>query len=149
MTLKEKLYAFCWNFVQERIDSIQVEMRSAQVSANEETKSSAGDKYETGRAMAQGNIERNARQLQEAEKLKVVLDRLSPALIPDKIVPGSLITTSHGVFYIAISIGLVTLEQQAYFIVSADSPVGKGFLGKTIGDIVHWKTMEYFIKKIE
>jgi transcription elongation GreA/GreB family factor len=149
MTIKDKLYDYCIHFVDDRIHRIQEEIRSAQAAANEETKSSAGDKYETGRAMAQGTIERNTQQLAEAEKVKAALQRMPAVTHPDRIVPGTLITTSRGMFYLSISIGLVTLEKQTFFIVSADSPIGKSLLGKTIGDVVHWNTMDYSIIRIE
>ena len=48
---KAKLYDSCLKLVDERVAHIEDAMRNAQASANEETKSSAGDKYETGRAM--------------------------------------------------------------------------------------------------
>jgi transcription elongation GreA/GreB family factor len=149
MTIKEKLYNYCMHFVDDRIHRIQEEIRSAQAAANEETKSSAGDKYETGRAMAQGTIERNTQQLAEAEKVKAALQRMPAVINPERIVPGTLITTSRGSIYLSISIGQVTLDKETYFIVSPDSPIGKSLLGKTIGDVVHWNTMDYSIIRME
>jgi hypothetical protein len=67
INIKESLYNHCMRYVQERIARIQNEIDLHQAAANEETKSSAGDKYETGRAMAQLDIERNSVQLREAE----------------------------------------------------------------------------------
>ena len=43
-------------------------MNAAQNSANEEDKSSVGDKYETGRAMAQNDRDIYARQLESGQK---------------------------------------------------------------------------------
>jgi hypothetical protein len=104
INIKESLYNHCMRYVQERIARIQNEIDLHQAAANEETKSSAGDKYETGRAMAQLDIERNSVQLREAEKLKSILQSLALESTSDVVVPGSLISTSKGVFYIAISI---------------------------------------------
>ena len=64
-------------YVHERIAATQEAIYTAQLSANEETKSSAGDKYETGRAMAQLEIEKNTAQLAEALKLKQMLKQIS------------------------------------------------------------------------
>jgi hypothetical protein len=70
MDIKIKLYQYCVEFIDKRIAGAREAIQIAQDSANEETKSSAGDKYETGRAMAQLEIEKNTTQLEEALKQK-------------------------------------------------------------------------------
>ena len=147
--IKESLYNHCVQYVGNRIARIKNEIDLQQAAANEETKSSAGDKYETGRAMAQLEIERNLVQLKEAEKLQSLLQGIVRGGSADRIVPGSLITTAKGVFYIAISIGTVSLEQQSYFIVSPDSPIGKLLLGKRVGQEIVWRDETYTIALIE
>ena len=149
INIKESLYNHCMQYVVERIERIQNEIDTYQAAANEETKSSAGDKYETGRAMAQLEIERNSVQLREAEKLKSVLQSIVPGNSTDVVVPGSLITTSKGVFYLAISIGEVMLNQQNHFIISSDSPIGKLLLGKRAGEEIVWRNVVYKIESIE
>lgn len=147
--IKESLNDHCLQYVEERIARIQNEINLQQEAANEETKSSAGDKYETGRAMAQLEIERNAVQLKEAEKLRSFLQHMVRGYSGEVIVPGSLVTTSKGVFYIAISLGAVTLHQQTYVVVSPDSPIGKLFLGKKKGDEMVWRGETYVVEGVE
>jgi transcription elongation GreA/GreB family factor len=149
MPLKERLFAHCEQYVFDRIKRIQDEIRNAQASANEETKSSAGDKYETGRAMAQLAVERSTQQLAEAEKLLWMLRGLPTAKVSDRVIPGSLVTTSNGVFYVAISLGLVTLEEISCFVVSPDSPIGKLLLGKRLGEAFTWNGNKHIIRTIE
>ncbi len=147
--LKETLYTYCTDYVLDRITRIRTEIKKAQSSANEETKSSAGDKYETGRAMAQLEIEKNTKQLSEAEKLQGVMNSIIVDRVSATVIPGSLITTSKGMFYIAISIGLVTLEKNSYYIVAPDSPIGKLFMGKKVKDEVVWNGSKYVINAVE
>jgi hypothetical protein len=149
MTEKETLYAHCLQYVEQRIARIQEEITRVQASANEETKSSAGDKYETGRAMAQNEIERNTLQRMEAERLHSVLTNLNQSIPFSMGSPGALVTTSKGVFYIAISLGAVPLQGKIYFIVSADSPIGKLLIGKKVGDLITWNGNQHEIKKVE
>ena len=137
------------NYVLDRISRIKLEIKKAQSSANEETKSSAGDKYETGRAMAQLEIEKNTKQLAEAEKLLGMLNNILAENTSSVIIPGSLIITDKGVFYIAISIGQITIDQNNYFIIAPDSPIGKTFMGKKNGDSIEWNKVTYSIKSIE
>jgi transcription elongation GreA/GreB family factor len=149
MREKDILYAYCTNYVRQRLARTQEEISKIQSSANEETKSSAGDKYETGRAMAQLEVERNTAQLREAEKLQGILLNLRTIGNTDVVIPGSLVKTSKGIFYIAISLGLITLEQKQYFIISTDSPIGKLLMGKKIGDFATWNKQIYSIQAIE
>ena len=149
MIEKDSLYKYCTEFVQQRIDRIKQEINRAQSDANEETKSSMGDKYETSRAMTQLDIERNRILLSEAEKIKSTLHSISVTKSTDTVMPGSLVTTSTGVFYIAISIGIVNVQGKDYFIVSSDSPIGKLLLGKKTGDVNLWQGKEIKIQNIE
>ena len=146
---KNTLYTYCTDYVMERITRLKTEIKKTQSSANEETKSSAGDKYETGRAMAQLEIEKNTTQLREAERLQSMLHAIHLDLISEIIIPGSLVTTSKGIFYISISIGLIELENKKYFIIAPDSPIGKLFMGKKSGDIVSWNSTVYGIQTID
>jgi len=133
-TVKEKLYAACIAYVTQRIDTAQRAIEIAQASANEETKSSAGDKYETGRAMMQLEIEKNTVQLNEAMKLKQALDQIVPSKPVSTIQPGSLVITDGHTYYIAISAGQITIEGKSYFAISSGSPIGLLLKGLQEGD---------------
>ena len=148
-SFKNTLYTYCTDYVMERITRLKTEIKKTQSSANEETKSSAGDKYETGRAMAQLEIGKNTVQLREAEKLLGAMQAIHVDLISEIIIPGSLVTTSKGIFYISISIGLVEIDKKPYFIVAPDSPIGKLFMGKKAGDLVTWNSNVYEIHTID
>jgi transcription elongation GreA/GreB family factor len=149
MNQKDALYAHCMTYVKERITRIREEIERAQSSANEETKSSAGDKYETSRAMAQLDVERNMVQLRESEKLQAVLQSLPAYRVSDVVIPGSLVTTSKGIFYIAISLGMIKQGQNQFFIISADSPIGKLLMGKKVGDTIEWNGLKHQIQHLE
>lgn len=58
MSLKEELYELCVDFVDSRLSTIQQTIESNQKALTSETKSSAGDKHETGRAMLQLEMEK-------------------------------------------------------------------------------------------
>ena len=74
--LKQRLVAECKRYVASRIETANQAMINAQKAANEEDKSSVGDKYETGRAMMQIERDKAAQQLDEALKLKNIIDQL-------------------------------------------------------------------------
>jgi transcription elongation GreA/GreB family factor len=124
MEIKEKLYQRCLQYVEECINTAQRAIDDAKESANDDTKSSAGDKYETGREMMQQEIDRNRKQLEEAKKLKLVLDMIDPLKKCDSVMNGSLVTTNLGKFFIAVSCGQQEIEGMNYFAISALSPIG-------------------------
>ena len=57
LAVKQELYQLLLSRLDQDITALEQDVRDLQLSANEETKSSAGDKYETGRAMIQIEIE--------------------------------------------------------------------------------------------
>ncbi|KAA9338319.1 3-oxoacyl-ACP synthase [Hymenobacter busanensis] len=132
--IKPRLYALCQQYAEARMATCQAAINAAQESANSETKSSAGDKYETGRAMAQNERDRNLVQLAEARKLLAELARIDPAKPCDAVHPGALVTTNLGRFYLGISAGKLTVEGQDYFAVSAAAPVAAALSGKRAGE---------------
>ncbi|HTJ51518.1 MAG TPA: hypothetical protein VL443_18795 [Cyclobacteriaceae bacterium] len=122
--LKQKLFDLCYTYVSKRIETANDAIKIAQASANEETKSSAGDKYETGRAMMQLEIEKNTVQLHEAMKLKQMLDQLQSSKHTTTVQSGSLVITDSACYYIAISAGQLTCENKTYFAIAPTSPIG-------------------------
>lgn len=148
-TVKPLLHASCAAFVTQRIEAAQAAMLTAQESANSETKSSAGDKYETGRAMAQEERNRNAVQLQQALQLQGELARIQPEVVSDAVRPGALVHTSIGRFFISISAGKLTLDGQDYFAVSAAAPVAAALAGKRAGEEVVFNGKKVQIERVE
>lgn len=129
MSIKHKLHSLCVEYVNTRIQGLKNAIAEAQQSASEETKSSAGDKYETGRAMAQLEIEKNTAQLAEALKLKQAIEQISPDQSSSTIQTGSLVITNQGKFYISISVGQLKLDEDFFFIISPTAPIAKHMIG--------------------
>jgi hypothetical protein len=147
--IKQQLYALCQQYISRRIAAIEEALRDAQSSANEETKSSAGDKYETGRAMAQLEIEKNTTQLAEALNLKRKLDAIRLEPLSLSIRAGSLIQTTQGNFFIAISVGKLEVQNNVYLVVAPESPVGIKLMGLQKGDMFTFGNRNYKIDAVE
>jgi transcription elongation GreA/GreB family factor len=146
--LKKELYTLCVNYAKNRIDTAKEAIEDAKQSANEETKSSAGDKYETAREMMQQETDRNQAQLNEANKLLVALNQISVDTVSTTAGPGSLVLTDNGKFYIAISAGALTLHGEGYFAVSPASPIGGKLQGRKVGDEFNLNGKDYQVKDI-
>ncbi|EMR01922.1 hypothetical protein [Cesiribacter andamanensis] len=133
-TLKQTLHALCLQQVQQRIDTARLAMEHAQAAANQEGKSSAGDKYETGRAMMQLERDQHARSLAEAQKLRQALEAIVPTRQSKQVQPGSLVRTSGGNFYLAVSLGRLVVQGTDYMAISPITPMGALLMGKGAGD---------------
>lgn len=147
-TVKQELYEPCQEYIRKRIDSARAAISGAQQSANEETRSSSGDKYETGRAMAQLEIEKNAHQLSESLKLKSSLDSIRTDITSLTAQPGTLVVTDQGSFFIAISLGKIIHREKVYFVIAPASPLGLQFLGAKVGDKVNFRNGTYVVREL-
>jgi hypothetical protein len=146
--LKKDLYTLCVNYVKARIETAKQAIDDAQQSASEETKSSAGDKYETGREMMQQETDRNQAQLNEANKLLIALNQINVDSSSLSATLGSLVITDNGKFYLSISAGALNLTGEGYFAVSPASPIGGKLLGSITGDEFNLNGKLYKVKEV-
>jgi hypothetical protein len=145
--LKQKLYQECLNYVQRSIDAAQQGINEAQQAAKDDTKSSAGDKYETGREMAQQESNRNMAQLHQANKLKVQLNTV-PVTPSNSVDNGSIVITDSGNFYIAIGAGTIMADEVNYIAISLASPIGQKMKGLKPGETFSLNGKNYIIKQV-
>jgi transcription elongation GreA/GreB family factor len=147
ITLKKTLINLCHLAIDNKIFECNAAIARARESSKEETKSSAGDKYETARAMIQQEIDKYSMQLLDAEKQKVLLSALPQT--EDLVVRnGSLVITNQGNFFIAISIGQLLVDNKSYFAISAASPIGSILLNKRKEDTFQFRGKEYIIEMV-
>lgn len=134
--------------VDEKVSIAWNAMQAAQASANEESKSSAGDKYETGRAMAQNERDRYAQQYELLRQERLQLERKELAMPCQKGELGALIQANDEWFFIAISIGALEIEETKVFVISPGSPIGNQLLHKRVGDTFFFNRKTYQITSV-
>lgn len=132
--LKAILYKQCMEYVMQRIETAKQALSHAQESANAEEKSSAGDKYETGRAMAHLERDKALEQLNEAIKLKSALEKVSQTNASDRVGLGSIVFTDTRNFYLAISAGKLSSNGLEFVALAPASPLGTILVGRQKGD---------------
>lgn len=146
--IKRHLLLQCKVFIQQRIDLAEKMMQEAQESANNESKSSAGDKYETGRAMMHLEQEKYARQLADAIQVASILNKINTEKIGDKVKLGSVVITSAGNYFIAISAGRISLDCKKYFAISPQAPLARLFFDRRAGEYVLFNEKKLFIEAV-
>lgn len=137
--IKRNIYQQLQNELARRKTQLVEMLNDALESTAGETKSTAGDKHETARAMAQLEQEKIGSQLNELNKLSDVLHRIDPEKELNTVQLGCLVSTNQGIYYFSIALGQLTVDSQPIFCLSPGSPLGKILLGKKKGDTVNWQ----------
>ena len=146
--LKMKLLGHCKAVLMQRIEAAKLAMNQAQEAANSEGKSSAGDKYETSRAMSHLEKDMYARQLQQTRyELSMLLDT-DCSRIHSEAGKGSVIECTETTFFIAAGIGKVECDNQLVIVLSPLAPMGKLLSGKKEGDQVNFNKSLLTIQRV-
>ena len=143
--LKKRLLQLCVKLIEERIATIAEAMANAQANANAEEKSSAGDKYETSRAMSHLEKDMHATQLAANRNELAALFNIDCSRVNDLATPGSLIRCADCSFFIAAGIGKVNFEGEAIYILSPGAPLAKLFFNKKRGSSITFNKREIII----
>ena len=148
MTIKQQLYKQCLEFVDSRFQTIQNTIKEIQESLLSETKSSAGDKHETGRAMLQLEREKAGNQLAEIQKLKAILNKINLEAKHQKVALGSVVYTTQSNYFIAISASEIVLNTVKFYAISQATPMAQLLISKTVGDEVIFRNTTIKITQI-
>jgi hypothetical protein len=147
LVFKSRVHSALQLKIQDELAVLKDTLKGVQVSANSETKSSAGDKYETGRAMAQLEIEKITGLVHEKEKsLSVVL--ALPLQAFQEVRPGSLVKTSQGHFYISVNGGEIITGKIPVRCISPASPLATALRGKKVGELFRLMQHSHRIESI-
>ena len=148
MKIKEALFAHCETFVNNRLQTVNDIISSNQKALQSETKSSAGDKHETGRAMLQLEMEKAGQQLTGIRQMKEILGKINISKTSKNVHLGSIIETNLVSYFLSISTGKIVVNNKVYFAISVSSPIGKLLLGKKVNDFFFFNGKEVIIKEI-
>jgi hypothetical protein len=148
ISFKSRLKDFCVGLLEQRLDTVEKLVLTAQESANNEGKSSAGDKYETGRAM--GHLQKEMYQ-QQAEKIRHELLKAKSTEIkfqPGSIRKGTVIKTDRLSVFICVGLGKKTIDDLTVLFVSDEAPLYNQLSKKTAGEAFVIDKLEHVIREI-
>ena len=148
MSLKLDLYNKCYGILNSRLALIQSTIADIQKSLETETKSSVGDKHETGRAMLQIEREKAGQQLAEIQKQFELLNKIKPDVEQSTVALGSLVFTSKSNYFLGISAGELISGNDTFFAISMATPMARLLVSKSEGATVIFKGEEITITKI-
>lgn len=148
MDIWQQTYQAFDKLLSDKIAALQQQANDLQQSIAAETKSSVGDKYETGRAMLHLEQEKNNHHLREAQDQRKLLQSLERHSLSEKIVPGSLVKTNKGWFFISGAFGKISIEEGVVMAISPVSPLGKNLMNRSALDSIKVLETTYTIEAL-
>ena len=132
--LKQRIYQSCKTRLLEKEKIFSEEIRSLDDALQAETKSSAGDKYETGRDMINLEREKLGRAWANIQDMLGSLLKIDMSKISNKVEPGSLVGANQKIYFISVSLGPLKMEDHDVIAISRSSPLASVIMDHVVGD---------------
>lgn len=146
--MKEEFFKKCESYLVEKIARISHSISDLEAALTNESKSSAGDKYETGREMINIEINKLSIQLQQFQKLQVTLEVAKRSTKTSIVKMGSLVEATNANYFICIPIGEMILGDKKVYVIGTGSPIAQALIGKAVGDSFIFNTVKGTIVSI-
>ncbi len=141
---KSEIQANLRSILEKTLEEARKEYVLAKESRDSDTKSSAGDKFETGREMMQKEMDKLSALVDNTLNSLSKLDRLANLPPAAVITEGSLVETDQETYFISIGYG----KLDTVYAISIESPLGIELKGKKVGDHVEMRGRIITIKSI-
>ncbi|TND10106.1 MAG: hypothetical protein FD123_354 [Bacteroidetes bacterium] len=148
MPFKTEVYGECLLFISRKIEALKKQLSDLVEDAKNDSKSTAGDKHETARAMMQIEQEKLGRQLRQLEEQKAILEKTGETKPAEKIIPGSLVKTNKGWIYLLTALGEIKVNGTPVFIISMQSPLAIKLAGLVKGEAAEINGTQYIVEGI-
>jgi len=146
---KLTLIDHCLHLLDTSIAEVKQQMQELITHAANDSKSSAGDKHETGRAMMQQAQEQLGKQLQETEMKRASLARIQTLPTTEAIGEGSLVMTNENTLLLAAPLGKIQFEEKEVFVISMQSPLAQALKGKKSGESISFQQKQINILNVQ
>lgn len=148
MKIKQQLHLKCQELLQNRLRVLEKSMNDIYNNLESETKSTAGDKHETGRAMLHLEREKLGHQLAIINNQLQVFNKINLEAQISRVVLGSLVYTTHANYFISVSMGELKAGKIRAYAISPMSPVGQALMLKAVDETVFYNNQKIKILKI-
>ena len=138
MATRKEIFDHLNALIQKDIKHIQKDIKSLEESKANDTKSSAGDKFETSREMAQQEVDKLNQQLAIKSKMTYDLKSILESEKSTICQQGSIVKTSLGTFILGIAYGNMSYKDENFFAISLASPIGQLLLNKSSGEQIQF-----------
>ena len=148
MKIKQQLHLKCQELLQDRLRVLEKSMNDIYNNLESETKSTAGDKHESGRAMLHLEREKLGHQLAIINNQLQVFNKINLEAQISRVVLGSLVYTTQANYFISVSMGELKAGKIRAYAISPMSPVGQALMLKAVDETVFYNNQKIKILKI-
>ena len=134
LALKRAVKEQCLAIMQERLRHVHDAIEETEDSVNNENKSTVGDKHEVARAMGHLQQEMMSGQLDKANDEIALISALNTDLLYDKVTTGAVVVCPDAIFFIAVGLGNILVNEQKVIVLSPIAPLALSMLEKQRGD---------------
>jgi len=147
MTIKQQLLQICNEHVEKRIADYKNEIDLIKESIESNDKGSSEDD-DSGNGKLLNDLEKNMGYLNEARKTQDYLKLVKANLLSTSAALGSLVKTDSLHFFISISVGKIEIDNQDYYAISLQSPIGQLLKQKSAGDTFEFNGTKYTVTEV-
>lgn len=145
---KQKILSYYQIVLQDKIDIYQDLIHSLTEDAQNDAKSSAGDKHETTLSKLHIEQEKIANKLKEAIEQQAILSKLDIEQPSNKVILGSLVITNHLTVFISTALPKITIDNRVVFAISPQSPLGMQMMHQAVNSEFLVHQVQYKILEI-
>lgn len=146
MNIKSEVLQACMDYANKRIANFKNEIETIKESIESNDKS--GEEDDSGNGKLFNDLEKNSQYLSEAQKMLDSLKNISPKMVSEKVVLGSLVKTTANNFFISISAGKIDTASMSVFAISLNSPIGMLLMHKVKGDQLDFNGNTFTITEV-
>lgn len=148
MKIKSEILQACHDYANKRIANYKNEIETIKESLESNDKG-RDDSDDSGSGKLLNDLEKNSRYLTDAHKMLDSIKGISPKMVSNAVVLGSLVKTTSNNFFISISAGKIETDDITVFAISLNSPIGMLLNNKVKGDQIEFNGNSFTITEIK
>ncbi len=146
--IKTAFLLFLNQHIQTEVDQIQHELKLISVDLTNDTKSSAGDKFETAREMANQEINKLQTVLLDKKRFLQLLQSESFSKTHTSIQAGTLVQISGQWYFFGVPFGKLIYKEKQILGIGLTAPFAQFFLKNKTGAELQFNGNEFHIEKL-
>ncbi|WP_430613361.1 hypothetical protein [Flavobacterium sp. JP2137] len=149
MNIKEKLLQTHLEIISDKIDAFQEMISQMALDAQNDAKSSAGDKHETGLSMMHLEQEKLSAKVAESIDIRAFLSKIDGSKSSDTIGLGSFVRINSIYLFISAALPKLVIDEMSILCISTDAPLAQALMGKKLNDVIVFNGSDFTINHLE
>lgn len=149
LTLKQELKAMCFQRLNDKIDAFQGIIEELSLDAQNDAKSSAGDKHETALSMMHLEQENLSKKILECIELREVISKIDDNKKSEIVEFGSVVKVNTVYLFFSAALPKIIMEDKSVLPISLEAPIAKELLGRRLKDSFKFNNCDFIIHYLE